>query len=222
MSGTRSIFDVAELFDSVLFLVDIRTILVSGQRVCKQWRELINKSPLLQQHLFLVPSPFQGTWSPENVRPHPRRRINPLLQELFPELVPRDSDSDLQEDDEIDSNGDDSQATPRAISRYNANAKDLYSSMPLYMRRSEEDSPLHRDGATWKDMLVAQPPFMVVARYGPQDEEPLVEGEFDEGEWDDPSTNVIQFVAPHSLACTVLAELQPIQRCGINIFRRQC
>lgn len=64
-----------ELLESILLHVDMRTLLVSAQRVCRGWKDLISTSPQLQQVLFL-----QG----DSSRNPASAIANPLLAELFP------------------------------------------------------------------------------------------------------------------------------------------
>ncbi|KAH6889207.1 hypothetical protein B0T10DRAFT_572557 [Thelonectria olida] len=47
-----NVFGTYELFEFILSHLDMRTLLIAAQKVCKQWRDLIAVSPLLQQQLF--------------------------------------------------------------------------------------------------------------------------------------------------------------------------
>ncbi|EEP78940.1 predicted protein [Uncinocarpus reesii 1704] len=71
----EAVINTAELLESVLLQVEIRTLLVSAQRVCRQWHALINDSPNLQMTLFLRP-----VRSADNTH----YAVNPLLEEKFP------------------------------------------------------------------------------------------------------------------------------------------
>lgn len=72
----HEIFGIPEILEAILLNIDIRDLLVSAQRICKHWRELVATSPRLQQRLFIAPD-FTGP-----------RKINPLLQEAFPFCFP--------------------------------------------------------------------------------------------------------------------------------------
>lgn len=66
-----------ELLEHMLLLVDMRTLLTSAQRVCRQWHEVINLSLSIQQALFFRPvRPNTGNKKQERVR-------NPLLGDVF-------------------------------------------------------------------------------------------------------------------------------------------
>lgn len=46
---------IAELLEAVLLELDMRTLLVSAQRVSKHWHAVIKHSPRIQQALFYTP-----------------------------------------------------------------------------------------------------------------------------------------------------------------------
>lgn len=50
-----------ELLECVLLHLDMRTLLVSAQRACRVWHELIATSPALQEALFFKPDDVCGT-----------------------------------------------------------------------------------------------------------------------------------------------------------------
>lgn len=54
-SVTGQAFATPELLEAILLRVDMRTVLVSAQRVCQYWRELISQSSQLREHLYLKP-----------------------------------------------------------------------------------------------------------------------------------------------------------------------
>lgn len=66
-----------ELLEHMLLFVDMRTLLTSAQRVCRQWHEVINLSQSIQQALFFLPvQPNPDNKKQERVR-------NPLLGDAF-------------------------------------------------------------------------------------------------------------------------------------------
>jgi len=72
----HNIFLINELLENILLHADTRTLLISGQRVCRDWNEMIKASPRLQEHLFLKPSTF-----PVSDKCH--RLRNPLLEDIL-------------------------------------------------------------------------------------------------------------------------------------------
>lgn len=80
MSNTSSqqphtIFLINELLESILLHTDMRTLMTSGQRVCRGWNETIKSSPRLQEHLFLKPSKQPSEKC--------QRTRNPLLEDIL-------------------------------------------------------------------------------------------------------------------------------------------
>ncbi|KAI0016558.1 hypothetical protein F4780DRAFT_783085 [Xylariomycetidae sp. FL0641] len=79
----HSIILIPELLENILLCLDMRTLLVSAQRVCQHWHTLILGSPPLQKKLFFMPD----DGDPDTFKPV----FNPLLQEVFPRFFVRDS-----------------------------------------------------------------------------------------------------------------------------------
>ena len=79
---------ITEILEAILLRFDMKTLLVSATRVNKTWNQLINTSPQLQQYLFFRPM-TQGVASKlPIVPPHldlgpDDPRLNPLLVEKF-------------------------------------------------------------------------------------------------------------------------------------------
>lgn len=67
-----------ELLEAVLLSLDMRTLLTSALRVCRQWRDLIQGSTSLQKALFL-----QAEEKPPRTY---EEGFNPILRGLFPVL----------------------------------------------------------------------------------------------------------------------------------------
>ncbi|OLN83732.1 hypothetical protein CCHL11_08698 [Colletotrichum chlorophyti] len=96
--ASETALGIPELLESVLLHVDMTTLLVTASRVNKTWKTVIDKSPAIQQALFFRPVANEpsasrrneGTslWLPSERAaaadfPGPRRMLNPLLAEKF-------------------------------------------------------------------------------------------------------------------------------------------
>ena len=87
ISSHRKVLETYELLESILLHVDIRTLLVSAQRVCTTWHSVITSSTPLQRHLFFLPVGDTPSLSdPDPVRPD--YVLNPLLADTFPSFFP--------------------------------------------------------------------------------------------------------------------------------------
>lgn len=82
------VLTTVELLEPILLCLDMRCLLTLALRVCRQWRDVIQGSTLLQQALF-----FKGGEEP--VGSH-MVRFNPLLMELFPLLFDLRSTPELR------------------------------------------------------------------------------------------------------------------------------
>ncbi|PWY68610.1 hypothetical protein BO70DRAFT_432662 [Aspergillus heteromorphus CBS 117.55] len=104
------VFYIREILEMILLKVGMRTLLNSGQRVCRYWRELIQNSSRLQVVLFFKPST-------RSLRPGRIPVLNPLINKThFGTYFGRQS------------------------------------------RLTEEDIIHMRPEASWKRMLIRQPP----------------------------------------------------------------
>lgn len=72
----HTIFLISELLENILLHTDMRTLLTSGQRVCRGWNDIIKSSPSLQEHLFLRPCKSQ-------VSDISQRSRNPLMEDVL-------------------------------------------------------------------------------------------------------------------------------------------
>lgn len=72
-SASQLVLNDSKLLPRILSFLDIRTLLISGQRSCRFWREVIATTPHLQESLFFK---FPPSAAP--------RLLNPLLRELWP------------------------------------------------------------------------------------------------------------------------------------------
>lgn len=130
MSAEARVLRSPELLEAILLSVDIRTLLVSVQRVNQFWRDVVTTSPNLQQALFLQPQvPKTG-----NVLPG-ERTLNPLLKETFkPWFHP-----------------------PSSLSRFHSHGREVLYSLPL--AQPQRNKAFTRAEASWRRMLIHQPPM---------------------------------------------------------------
>ncbi|KAF4989373.1 hypothetical protein FDECE_14740 [Fusarium decemcellulare] len=77
----EEIFRVPELLEMILLYLDMKTLLVSASRVCRRWSETMTESPQIQQALFFSPAPSSSE-EPKVRRPE-LFALNPLLFEKF-------------------------------------------------------------------------------------------------------------------------------------------
>jgi hypothetical protein len=126
-------FGIAELLRT--FLDHCPTsVLLNCTRVCRTWKDIIDQSTPLQEHLF-----FQPMEEDEGIN----RRLNPMLEYFAPILIV----------------GSTSKHVPSEASF--AEPKELISLR--WARDTSMDAPSRRafarEEASWRDMLVSQPPI---------------------------------------------------------------
>ncbi|KAK8094811.1 hypothetical protein PG997_001496 [Apiospora hydei] len=169
-------FATAELLENILVHLDPKTFLTSAQLVQRRWRQQIHNSTPLQQQLFLRSIPAQYS-SP--------REVNPLLKEHFPiffyerpaeldtvrppRISPEDSDNDPEA----------SHSWYNAMRRWRIMRTEAACSACAIFRNDVRDDfetrlpwaasgerrrseAFMRPGASWRAMLVAQPPIRLV------------------------------------------------------------
>jgi hypothetical protein len=131
--ANRQVLGNYELLYHICTFMDMPTLL-HAQLVSKHWHDIISTSPLLQQNLYLKPRPSA------NIEQH--RIVNPLLLKHFePILRPRKSYYYL---DRVLTH-----STLAVPGMSIANMKDGRRVHQAFIRR----------GASWRKMLVAQPPI---------------------------------------------------------------
>ena len=80
-SAINQVLNTPEILAMILAEMDMRTLLISAQRVCRTWLNLISESPSIQKALFFTP--IKGSeWGMEE------KTSNPLLAETFPSFFP--------------------------------------------------------------------------------------------------------------------------------------
>jgi hypothetical protein len=84
---TTSVLNTPEILEMILIQTDIRTLLTSAQRVCRDWLNLVITSPSIQKALYFTPIK-ESEGEPNE------KTLNPLLKEGFPPMFPpKDSSS---------------------------------------------------------------------------------------------------------------------------------
>lgn len=141
---TTPVVGTPELLELVLLNLDMKTRLVSASRVCKFWHATIKESPRIQRASFFQPEkPFES--------PEEKPELNPLLVEVFgdkffdvgPEKPPaRRAESFWK-----------LPWAPSALTKLKAPTGSILSVEPSCRQES-----FTRAGASWRRMLVSQPP----------------------------------------------------------------
>lgn len=126
-----------EILELILLQLDMRTLLTSAQRVCRLWADLIKKSLYIQEALFLAPVRDNNTnaVAVDKVR-------NPLLVEAFPSIFQNTNTTSAYEEEEND--------------------VFTLTSFDMILNPEKKEAYL-RPGASWRHMLVQQPPIPKIA-----------------------------------------------------------
>ncbi|KAI8945490.1 hypothetical protein F4801DRAFT_124818 [Xylaria longipes] len=136
-SSRDAVLHTAELLQEILLQLDMRTLLTSAQLVSRQWHELITSSPALKQALYFEPVPWASGSATQN----------PLLAEVFPPWFPEET-----KDEQVDGT-----KPPKMINRED------FRSLPM-AKASRRHAFMH-PSATWRHMLVQQPPILSLGRW---------------------------------------------------------
>lgn len=149
--AVTKVLSTPELIESILLHLDTRTLLTTAQRISPAFLAVITSSPRLQRTLFFRPSPSTTAFTP-----------NPLLLWAFPCLMPV--------------------LPPQPHSLYQAplHPSTLFIPAGNYGRGPRDDNEIlpmtdvrfdgrrnlsfTRKGASWRRMLLSQPPAVRVAR----------------------------------------------------------
>ncbi|KAH6697346.1 F-box domain-containing protein [Plectosphaerella plurivora] len=156
-SAAESVLDRTELLELILLQLDMSTLLVSAQRVNTYWHSVIASSPALQQHLFFRPDERRRRASESAGHGIATTDFNPLLIAKFGRCF----------------------FDPQGVG-IRQTAMSFYASMPLAAQvplptnaaRNSRERPktvedlrhaamrrFTRPGASWRRMLVSQPPL---------------------------------------------------------------
>lgn len=124
-----------DILELIFARLDLRTLLTSAQRTCRVWSDLIQSSPAIQKVLFFKPVPT-----------HPSREkiLNPLLAEVFPSI--------FQQHEAIRQHPD------QPFTKFTFTSFDM-------VKRHRKWRLYLRPEASWRRMLVQQPPAYSLARF---------------------------------------------------------
>jgi hypothetical protein len=160
-----------ELLEIILLHLDIRTLLVSAQRVCQTWTVLIQSSPAIQQALFFQtarnPKPKKGKWHAKSKDTkldqgsingyefsYSRPIYNPLLVQAFRPFFPS-----VHEYPPIHDNDEKATETETEHEGKEKEKENPFSFKPLDMLSSPQKKTAYmRKEASWRNMLLRQPP----------------------------------------------------------------
>ncbi|KAJ5654596.1 hypothetical protein N7490_001599 [Penicillium lividum] len=161
-SAINKALHIPEILEMILVQVDMRTLLTS-QRVCRTWVDVISKSPSIQKALFFTPiQDFEWGMG--------KKVLNPLLMETFPFIFSNKgrrnccgvevevSDIPYEENPPWGRIYDYSVLRPKSsktccgLNFYHLTMAKDASTMARF---------LHKD-ATWRKMLVQQPPILEI------------------------------------------------------------
>ncbi|KAL4904797.1 hypothetical protein BDW74DRAFT_178372 [Aspergillus multicolor] len=131
------VLETPEILEMVLEQLDMRTLLISAQRVCHSWNNLIASSPALQKALFFTPI------KDANERGMHEKMLNPLLVETFPSVFPGPQKVEVKR---------------RFINR-DKRFDFRFSDLPIASLEDEAQARFIRNDASWRRMLVSQPPM---------------------------------------------------------------
>ncbi|KAI0906546.1 hypothetical protein F4823DRAFT_74798 [Ustulina deusta] len=137
LSSRDAVLQTAELLEEILLQVDMRTLLTTAQLVSRQWHDLITSSPALKQALYFEPI----------VRPKGPTTQNPLLVEIFPLWFPKETKDEQ----------------PGIPKPPKMKRREDFRSLPM-AQASRRDAFMHPT-ATWRYMLVQQPPALRLGQW---------------------------------------------------------
>lgn len=144
----EAVISTPELFESIMENLDMATILTSVQRVCKDWKRRIDASSSIQTLIYLRPDNGDGLFG--------SCKVNPLLLKHFGPILQRKADDFIG-------------LEPRLRFRCERGYLDIRTleSMHLSIAAMGHGRIKHerfvRKEASWRRMLVSQPPPRAVA-----------------------------------------------------------
>ncbi|KAK3312061.1 hypothetical protein B0H66DRAFT_393338 [Apodospora peruviana] len=148
LQATASVLGCPELLEHILLYLDLKSRITSAPRVCSFWFETLNHSPMLRKASF-----FQADRSLDTKSGEPPC-INPLLQEVFGDQF--FNLSNCQVDKYPFRRAEYFWKLPwssRALLHLKASTGSVVDVDPSCRQRS-----FTRNGASWRRMLVSQPP----------------------------------------------------------------
>ncbi|KAK3987353.1 hypothetical protein QBC44DRAFT_360855 [Cladorrhinum sp. PSN332] len=158
LTGLREVvlFSTVELLERVLLELDMRTILTVAQRVHPHWHKVITTSPAIQQHLFFRPINVPSGSSPIPIQ-------NPLLASdfyaFFRTWAPKARATIWQHRDRV---------LPLSFRPTgDIDSFILWNTLPGFRdmaNKKKHHLALTRPDASWRRMLVSQPPPKRIGR----------------------------------------------------------
>ncbi|KAK8104555.1 uncharacterized protein PG998_011588 [Apiospora kogelbergensis] len=144
-----SVTSMPELLELIFTFSSVRQLLVANQRVCKQWRDIIAQSSRLQRMLFFLPEKADD--EKDGCRAERLMNPNPLLRDAFQHFFFPDHNhqpswdlSDLRE---------------RVSPQFRMWRWDVAGLAIADMKNGRKRHyAFTRAGASWRSMLVSQPP----------------------------------------------------------------
>ncbi|KAH7120875.1 hypothetical protein B0J11DRAFT_581644 [Dendryphion nanum] len=130
MASTPAPFQINEILELILVHVPPKDLLVSGQCVCKRWETIITTSPRIRRSLFFAPDADHTPAAPDGIY-----TVNPFIVQAFKPFFKFDVWVDL--------------TIFPPVERVDIALKTTVDDWPVAMRHT---------GASWRKMLVAQPP----------------------------------------------------------------
>ncbi|KAI0518284.1 hypothetical protein F5B22DRAFT_80086 [Xylaria bambusicola] len=136
-SSSDAVLQTTELLQEILLQLDMRTLLTAAQLVNRQWHDVITTSPALQQALYFAPVVSSA---------YPATQ-NPLLSELFPYWFQEGTGGD----------------NPHALKEVKEISRLDFGCLP--MAQESRRHAFMYPNATWRHMLVRQPPVLTLGRW---------------------------------------------------------
>lgn len=147
MAATRVLL-TGELIEEILQHVDMQTILVSAQRVCRKWNATVTCSHRIQRLLFFEPLP-EAEPHPSDDAAGPSMEVNPLLLRHFWFLFASDDQW----------SGSSPEKPLRTPINLDAMVFDEWNAKPSIASGDRRDNESFAEpSASWRRMLVSQPP----------------------------------------------------------------
>ncbi|EMR65432.1 hypothetical protein MGN70_006192 [Eutypa lata] len=147
-SATAAVLSTPELLEALFLECDIRNVLTSVQRVCRQWRGIVVSSPAVQAHLYLRPESKSKSKGKGKGKGKKSPTLNPLLAEVFAPFF-----------------------APFVINTSEGFwGRAEISALPL----AGHPGPFMREDATWRAMHVQQPPLRALGVVMPSESYSIV------------------------------------------------
>ncbi|KAL2856599.1 hypothetical protein BJY01DRAFT_242651 [Aspergillus pseudoustus] len=135
------VLSIPELLEQIFLYTDTTTLLTSTQRVCRLWNTIITQTPSLQRHLFFLPHQCPGhTGTQQDDHSPTVLTLNPHLRTIYPSWFPNLS-----------------ALTDERGCRTSNLEPEL-----LRVFEMDGDQPFERANASWRRMLLMQPPTLGV------------------------------------------------------------